>query len=364
MLIKILINDRECPHFIKKNYLSQLQCVLFNDLKISIKINSKLEDLLLKYCNYHTDFMGRISSFPEKKKLLKTLNSSKNERQFLSGISDLHFGELFHSLGFEIKYEKKYQNQQTPDWTINVNQETAICEVYRLGESEKDQKRSNFQSQLIEQLEQLIYKCSLQIRFKQQYFDTNKYEVRDIVFKINEWLENSNFIIGEKLIVFDFFSFEIIRNKQKANHVCCIGNPCSIDIKSQKIIQYKGLKNPNELTKKLSKYKTLINEYEMPYFIAVDIAFTSGFNYDDFVEYFRGSGVQNIDYGKVFNGASEMSQYGETWTKLGVFYENPHLSGFILRYKGQFKILLNPMKSQLIYQKYSLLKKFKSLCTL
>ncbi|MGJ8661748.1 MAG: hypothetical protein ACSHXL_06905 [Bacteroidota bacterium] len=322
------------------------------------------EHLLLTYCNYHPDFLARIANFPEKDRVLKMLKASKNRLQFLSTISEFTFGEVFHQLGFEIIYEKQYSNSQTPDWTLCNNNENAICEIYRLGKSDKDQKRSDFENDLIERLQQLIYPCAIRISYNEQYFNFSESDIDYLVAEVNSWLSSTVRKVGEGLLLLDFFSFEIIEFKQQLDYVCCVGNSSTIDYKSQKLIQYEGLKKLNEITKKLTKYNSIIQDYELPYFIGVDIDFISGFDFEDFVAYFRGSGVVNADYGKVFPGAEEMNQYGEEWTQIGVFKDNPQLSGFILRYNNEFKILLNPSNSQIIYKSKEILRKLNSISKL
>ncbi len=99
------------------------------------------ESLLNLYCNYHPEFLENLEIFSEynKNRILKNLKTQNSKSNFLSTVAEIKFGELFTKLNFTIEYEKKYKNNQTPDWTLFSNKLNAICEVYRLGKSEKDQ---------------------------------------------------------------------------------------------------------------------------------------------------------------------------------------------------------------------------------
>lgn len=107
----------------------------------------------------------------------------------------------------------------------------------------------------------------------------------------------------------------------------------------------------------------LISKIEFPYFIAVSIDFTSGFDYEDFEEYFLGKGVEFVDFDTPIANLKQFNHLGKEWTELGIFYDNPQLSGLLILKGDEFKLLLNPMKNQLIYRKgnQSLLEQMKNI---
>lgn len=162
----------------------------------------------------------------------------------------------------------------------------AICEVYRLGMSAKDQIRSDFENNLLEKLQTLPFNYFVRITFLKEYFDSACYDIDLIISDIQNWLKKSERNIGDRIIIGNNFLFEITKIDSKLNHICCIGNVNFIDIKPEKIIQFEHLKRDNEITRKISKYNELISKIEFPYFIAVSIDFISGFDYEDFEEYF------------------------------------------------------------------------------
>lgn len=121
--------------------------------------------------------------------------------------------------------------------------------------------------------------------------------------------------------------------------------------KPEKIIQYSFLKKYNNITLKLSKYNEVIAKTNYPYFIAIALDFASGFYVEEFAEYFRGKSVGfDCEDDSDYEVSEEDKDYGTEWTELGVFYENPQLSGLIILDNKKFYLLLNPLKSQVIYK--------------
>lgn len=214
-----------------------------------------MENLLKTYCGYHPDFIDTLNLFPEniKQKFLGYLQNTENKDIFRSIIAEIQFGLQFHNLGFQLDFEKKYFNNQTPDWTISNMDSNAICEVYRLGMSAKDQIRSDFENKLLEKLQAFPFNYFVRITFLEEYFDSACYNIDLIISDIQNWLKKSERNIGDRIIIENNFLFEIIKINSKLNHISFIGNANFIDIKPRKIIQYKHLKRDNEISKKISK---------------------------------------------------------------------------------------------------------------
>lgn len=319
------------------------------------------KSLIEIYSEYHPDFPESLNVFSEstRKQIIKKLKCEKSKVNFRSTLAEIQFGELFNNLGFEIDYDYKFGNGQTPDWKISKGNSTAICDVYRLGKTNDDQLRSDFENQILERLEKLPFEYYLQIYFIDEYFDLSLYDINFIIYEVENWIGATSKNVGDKLMVYDNFEFEIKKINTKKNHVCCMGNANSIQIKTEKIKQHENLR-PNEITKKLTKYSSIISNNELPYFIAVSIDFVSGFNHDDFIEYFLGRGVEFIDYEKKL-APDVFNHLGKNWTELGEFYNNLQLSGIITHYGGTFRLLLNPCKLQRIHNDKNILIKEKLL---
>lgn len=74
-------------------------------------------------------------------------------------------------------------------------------------------------------------------------------------------------------------------------------------------------------------------------------------------------GVEFVDFDTPIANLEQFNHLGKEWTELGIFYDNPQLSGLLILKGNEFKLLLNPMKNQVIYRKEneSLLERVKNL---
>jgi hypothetical protein len=307
--------------------------------------------LLEEYKVYHPTFESKLNLFAEiiQEKLIRKLTNESNKDNFLSTISEISFGELFTELGIELEYDKKFENSQRPDWFLSVDDSKAICDVYKLRRSYNDQIKSNFQSELIQKIRPIKANYSIKITFLIEDFDTNSFSVDQIILQLEKWLTTNKLNLNDKIIIFDIFEFSILAINTKYDRVKWIGNPSRIDYKPNKIQQLSHQK-PNEITKKLTKYNELIEINKLPYFICIDIDFVSGFEPSDFYEHYKGKGDEFVDYGKFDDVADQFKHLGKNWTELGLFYDNPQLSGIITYYNSRFQILLNPLKKTLLYE--------------
>jgi len=319
-----------------------------------------MTELLNLFCSCHPEFIESISVLSEniKQDALDRLENAKTETDFLSLIAEINFGLLFNKLGFQLEYEKKY-SKKTPDWTITLQNSTAICEVYRMGLSKKDQNISDFVNQIKRNFSKLPYSYRIRFTFLQEYFESTKYDAEKIIFELSEWLKKSGRLIGDKTIIENNFIFEIdsVTNK---NHLITGGK---IDFKPEKLIQFEHLESDNNITEKISKYNSIIIQNQLPYFICIDSDFRNAFNYNEFVECFLGSSVIDTTPCPEACYLPEYDEWGIEFTDLGVFYKNPLLSGVIIKICNEFKILLNPMKNQLIYNEKNrfILEKLKAI---
>jgi hypothetical protein len=311
-----------------------------------------MEGLLEAYCNYHAEFYSTLEPFKKdiKEQIIDNLENAKNESQFRSTIAELQFGLKFQNLGFILDYEKKYFNKQTPDWTISKNGISAICEVYRLGQSLKDQKRADFENKLIEKLKTLTYNYLVKIDFAKEYFEPTEYNIDSIIDELDSWFLKSKKNANDRITIKENFHFKILKTDTINQYISCVGNVSLIDIKLDKLIQFEHLKRKNEITKKILKYNNLISTLQLPYFIAISIDFISGFDIEDFKEYFLGKGVEFIDFDTPIAKQKQFSHLGKEWTELGIFYDNIQISGLIILYNNSYSLLLNPIKQQAIYK--------------
>lgn len=310
-----------------------------------------MEELFRQLCNKRPDFLENLNTFSKEVRqiFLDKITKEKVESNFTSTLAEIDFGLLFIKLGFDIEYDKFY-NKQTPDWTISTGSSKAICEVYRLGKSKNDQFKSDFLSKLAQKARELKFKYWVNInaiKILDSDFDVSEENVVSIIQKLENWLSSSK-DVGEKLTIEDSFEFILKRIDMNSNHlICTVYRP--IEFKPEKLIQFEYLKDDNNITIKLKKYNEIIRECNYPYFIAIALDFTSGFKFEDFDEYFLGSKVgfdcDDTDY----ETSLEDRDYGTEWTELGIFYNNPQLSGLIILDNNKYHLLLNPIKKQVIY---------------
>jgi len=145
--------------------------------------------LLKLYCTYHPDFMERLNSFTKINgdRLLKKLNDAQNKTAFLSTISEIKFGELFQKLKLDIINDYKIE-KKTPDWTLNSSTLPIICEVYRLGKSNQDQVKFDFENLLKENLENIV--SDLKLYFTIDYNTViDEMEIEKIREDVKLWID-------------------------------------------------------------------------------------------------------------------------------------------------------------------------------
>lgn len=319
-----------------------------------------MKNYLEHFLHFHPEYLEGLNIFPNEIKctIISKLETSDTQANFHSLIAEIEFGKILVSNGFNLDYEKEFPNKQTPDWTISYGNNYAIFEVYRLGQSEKDQIRSDFENELHDKLKQLKYNYHIQIIFKEEYFLYTDYDIDLIVCEFNKWLDLEDRKEKDSVLIFDNFELKILKCNTKIDHLCIVGNCNSVDYKPTKLIQANHLVRQNEITKKIDKYKLLVTELEVPFIISVLIDAYSGFNFDEFIEYFMGQEAEFFDFGTEIGNLPQFNEMGKNWTELGKFYEvddetknlkNNHLSGIFILYNNQFMFLPNPNKSQILY---------------
>lgn len=325
-----------------------------------------MSEFLEKYSSKFPSFYIQLQSFQKKigDDFISKLKKINNQVEFFSKVSEIKFGFEFHKLGFQLEYEKKYPNKQTPDWTIDYCDSTAICEVYRLGKSKEDQEKSKFETDLINQIEELPYNYFIDIKFIGTTLRPEDYKINEILYELKHWFKEGEKTAGDKLLLKESFLFKIQPQIKDRDYITCriISIASHIKHKPEKLIQHSYLEQPNEITNKITKYNSLIDKYKLPYFLAVEIDFKSGFDYEDFVEYFLGKKVEFVDFNSP-EAKHHLEHLGRTWTELGIFHQYSNLSGLIINDNGKFQLLLNPLKKQIIYRKEfrSLLNQLKQI---
>lgn len=303
-----------------------------------------MSDLFEQFLKYNPNFTEELHILPSelKSRLLKKLNSANKESNFLSTVSEIRFGLLFTQLGFSIQYDSKIGEGKTPDWEISIDNKKAICEVYRLGQSEFDQKISDFENKLKRGFEKIRLGYHIRYCINDDCTKPEELLIDDIITKLEEWL-NDNVEIGDILPYNNMLEFEILAFNQK-NKITYISGPKSIDYKIERLEQNANNKNPNNISKKLIKYAEEISALQVPYFVCIENDFKNGFDFGEFYAYFQAAYCIIEDR---FNGVD----YEFENTSLGCLYDHVNVSGIIIKMGNEYRKILNPLKTQLIYSK-------------
>lgn len=312
--------------------------------------NNQVESLLTEFLNYNPDYIENLGIFDDsiKQKLHKKLKKEKDKQNFRSIVSEIQFGKLLKTINLNIEYDKKHQEKLTPDWTVYDNECIALIEVYRLGKSKDSQKRSDFEQKILMAIRKIEKPYIIKLTFINSKFNPDNYDLNKIIEELENWILSFN-DKEHKITVQNLVELKVYSKNSNYKYINLIGNASSIDFKPEKLEQSPNL-SPNEITKKLTKYQSLIEETKAPYFLAISIDFTSGFEIDDFINYFRGTYIHNADFGIDIQNYPECKICGQNWTRLGMFYQTKHLSGLILSYNNVYKLILNPVKNQVIYE--------------
>lgn len=306
-----------------------------------------MSDLFEQFLKYNPNFTEELHILPSelKSRLLKKLNSANKESNFLSTVSEIRFGLLFTQLGFSIQYDSKIGEGKTPDWEISIDNKKAICEVYRLGQSEFDQKISDFENRLKRGFEEIRLGYKIRYCINDDSIETEGLQIEDIISKLEEWL-NNNVEIDDILQYNNMLEFKILAFDQK-NKLTYIPGPKSIDYQTDRLVQNENHNRPNRVFEKLIKYTEEISAMRVPYFVCIENDFRNGFNFGEFYEYFQAAYCIREES---FNGVD----YEIETTSLGCLYDHINVSGIIIKMGNEYRKILNPLKTQLIYSKENL----------
>lgn len=311
--------------------------------------------MLNSFLRYNPHFIDKLKSFPDElsRNLINKLNNATTEVKFLSLVSEINFGLIFNELGFTLKYEKPLSDGKTPDWEILIDKKKAICEVYRLGQSKKDLALTSFENKLKRRLVDLNFGYHIKYSYREECIDFNQYDLDEIISEINFWL-SENRKVGDILTIANNFIFEI-RRLNKSNKITYVSHPKFIDFKIHRLVQNEYLQKNNKVTEKLTKYTSEIAKLGVPYFLCIENDFKNAFDFNDFVDYFKGSWcIYSDDY----NMAQEIE-----YSNLGSLIDNPFVSGIIIKLGDEYRKILNPLKKQFIYNRNNsvILEKIKML---
>ncbi len=295
------------------------------------------------FTKYNPDFISKLDLFPAelKNKLLNKLKDASTESKFLSLVTEINFGLLFTELGFSLQYEQIHFDNKTPDWTISIEKQNAICEVYRIGQSELDQKITDFENKLKRGFESIKYGYRIKFSFEIEWMVSEDAEIEKIISELTIWISN-NRKVGEKVTI-NKIIFEILAANKK-NKITYISDAKLIDYKIHRLVQREYFKSNNRVTEKLINYSDNISQSRIPYFVCIESDFKNGFDFDEFISYFQCSYCVYSEDDILNNCENEFECF-----ELGCLYDHPTVSGIIIKIGNDYRKILNPLKNQLIY---------------
>lgn len=283
-------------------------------------------------------------------RILRKFNKENNRSNFISLLSELKFINKFKDLGFSIDYELKHNissGVKTPDLTLDFKGNKLLGEIYRLGSSYQDNESIQFIDKLEIILSEIKSNYILFLKFKNENIDFKEINEIDLKEKIQTWI-NSKPKLNSILDYNVDLEFHLII-KGKSQYTQLISDVIILNIKSEKLLQVESLSH-NEITKKILKYKEIVQRKQIPYFLCIETDFNSGFHFSDYFERFHHREAEFKRFEKFKEILLKQGQ-GKYWSILGDFYQYPFLSGIIILLNDEFRLLLSPLKTQIIYHK-------------
>ncbi|RKS42504.1 hypothetical protein BC962_3262 [Gillisia mitskevichiae] len=319
-------------NFKQKMNLNREKCIAFG--KDPDKIIEKLEPIDKNLSN----------------RILKRFNREKDRNNFISTLTELKFIRVFNELNFTIEYEKTYKSEnqdKTPDLTLDFKGNKLIGEIYRLGSSQKDDTIIQFIDKIIDILSEIESDNALFIKFKNDKINFNEFDFTPLKERIENWIKTKP-EIHSTLNYNEDIDFEIIyKGKWKTTQL--LSDTIFLNIKSEKLSQSENLSN-NEITRKILKYSDIVKQEEIPYILCVETDLNAGFHFSDFSERFHHSETEVLDFEK-YKDIWLKNGKGKCWSILGDFYKYPFLSGLLILLNNEYKLLLSPLRNQIIYEK-------------
>ncbi|WP_440066814.1 hypothetical protein [Tenacibaculum discolor] len=302
----------------------------------------------------------KLKSIDEKLsfKILKRFNKEINRSNFISLLSELKFINEFSNLNFSIDYEKKYKTlsgEKTPDLTLDFKGCKLLGEVYRLGSSSQDNQTIQFLNKVENILSEIKSSYILFLEFKNKSIDFKHINEIDLKEKIQNWISTKPKLNSILDYNSDLEFHSIIKGKNQYTQL--ISDVIILNIKPEKLQQIDTFSN-NEITNKILKYEEIVQQKQIPYFICIETDLNSGFHFSDYFERFHHKEVEYKRFEKHEDFLLKQGK-GKYWSTLGDFYLYPFLSGLIILINNEFRMLLSPLKTQIIYnEKYKESLKF------
>jgi len=235
-------------------------------------------------------------------KFLEKLRDEKNKTQFLSKITESHFGLFFSSFASSIKEEPTIDGK-TPDWEVTINGQKIVLEVLRLNASESDQKGLDFMDNFIEEMKEIKIGAFLSFSHEDN-FEVSEINLETCKTIIENWLQTKR-KTGETFKLLDNLEIKFLQYSDKFSYACFMGMGGQINYDYRRLYA-----NNSPLLKKANKYLEIIEKYNLPYIICIYLDFHTWFDKEDLFRCLYGSSCEGTTQSlSVFSTIIEDSLY-------------------------------------------------------
>ena len=159
--------------------------------------------------------------------IINSLYKENNEVDFLSKITEIHFGLFFGTFSSSVKYSKMY-DKLTPDWALTINGQEIIAEVMRLNPSVADKVKLDFDSKFMNALHEIKQKCVLEFSYDDKIINIDKINIIKCKALVESWLNNKP-AINEMILIDNMIEVRLINYIPNVEHVCLIGGGGAIN---------------------------------------------------------------------------------------------------------------------------------------
>lgn len=231
--------------------------------------------------------LQKLEQFASKHDLrfLQKLREETNKTQFLSKITETHFGLFFSPFASAIKEEPKIHGK-TPDWSITINDQEVILEVLRLNASESDQKGLDFMDNFIEKMKEIKIGAFLSFSHENN-IGVTEISLETCKENIENWLQTAR-KTGETFELTNGLEIKFLQYSDKFSYVCFMGMGSQIKYDYRRLYA-----NNSPLLKKANKYLDIINKYNLPYVICIYLDFHTWFDKEDLFSCLYGSSCED-----------------------------------------------------------------------
>lgn len=269
----------------------------------------------------------------DQSKVIKNLQS----KNFIQTYHELAVGSILKRLGYQVEYEKKIDNNLTPDWYAHPNKgrHAFIVEIFTDNRSETTEKHDKQENDLLGRLQQISIDVALNINFDLAKVALDQQKNKIISKKVQQWLTNNDPPIGAQLdssgIVFEIFDRD--RNYPNLQYVSST-DAFWIDTESLR----------KNIETKINKYKVLAKEKGIPIVVGIVVDPKTGLSLKSLQDVLLGEREVIVTFEKTPGSVVKQEQKRR---QNGLFKINEALSAAIWMWKDDFgkwriKTIYNP----------------------